>query len=334
MENRMGTYDTENIIEIKNLSKTFKVTKREEGSFLKVLKTLYKRDFVTVEAVRNVSFSVKKGEIRGLIGANGAGKSTLIKMMCGILYPSEGDVITLGLKPWEQRNQYVCRIGVVFGQKSQLNWDLPAIDTFQLNKKMYKIPEDVFQENIEYFSGLLDIRAVIARPVRQLSLGERMKCELMCSLLHNPELVFLDEPTIGLDVVSKDTMLRIIRKINEERRTTFILTTHDMGDIENLCRHITIINKGEKVYDGSLYDLRKNYKLQKVIEIYAKEIIDPDLLKDYQIEKLSQYEATIRVDGDADMGKILEQLSGRLDIKDITIGNVGIEEVIKKIYTE
>ena len=238
------------------------------------------------------------------------------------------------MNPWKQRSEYVKKIGVVFGQKSQLCWDLPAIDSFQLNKRMYEIPDAVFKENISYFASLLDVHSVISRPVRQLSLGERMKCELMCALLHNPELVFLDEPTIGLDVVSKDTMLQIIKKINFDRRTTFILTTHDMSDIEDLCEKVIIINKGEKVYDGTIKELRKKYSFQKIIDIYSKELINPLFLSQYQVEKIDKQSATIRVDADTDIGGLLEALSYHMEIRDITIGNVKIEEIIKKIYTE
>lgn len=255
------------IVEVKNISKQFKVTKRENGNILNALKSIYSKEYDIIDAVKNVDFAIEQGEIRGLIGPNGAGKSTTIKMMCGILYPTEGEVIALGYNTWKSRKEFVKNIGAVFGQKTQLWWDLPAIDTFCLNKNMYDISSKEFNDNLSYYVDLFKAESIISHPVRQLSLGERMKCELINSLIHNPQIVFLDEPTIGLDIVSKEIIKETIKRVNTEKNTTFILTTHDLLDVEDLCENVTIINNGQKVYDDKVASLRNYYCMQKNIEV-------------------------------------------------------------------
>jgi ABC-2 type transport system ATP-binding protein len=251
------------IIRVSGLKKVFKVNQREKAGLLASLSTIFKREYKYVHAVDGIDFQVNQGEIRGLIGPNGAGKSTTIKMLCGILFPSEGEVQVMGYTPWLERAEYVRHIGAVFGQKSQLIWELPAIDTFSFNKEMYHIPEKKFRENVEYFKALLNIGDVIKKPVRQLSLGERMKCELVCAMLHEPQLVYLDEPTIGLDIISKEIIRNFIKKANQDKKVTFIITTHDLDDIANLCESITIINYGKIVFNDSLEKLSTFFSNKK-----------------------------------------------------------------------
>ena len=324
----------ENIIAVSHLSRSFRVVRRDRAGMRASLKSLFRREYVQVEAVKDISFTVKKGEIRGLIGPNGAGKSTTIKMLSGILYPSSGGINVMGYTPWLQRESYVRRIGVLFGQKTQLEWDLPPIDSFYLRKKLYDIPDDVYARNVEYFKEILDIGGVVNKPVRQLSLGERMKCEFVCSVLHEPPLVFLDEPTIGLDVVSKETIRTFIRQINRDKHTTFILTTHDLSDIENLCRNITVINRGAIVFDDSLERLGGYFANRKIIKVAFKEAVGYEKLAAFHPTSYEKVKAEFAIDlAQQDVKSAISSLYGALPIEDINIENVSIEEVIKHIYS-
>lgn len=324
----------ENIISVTGLKKVYKVHQREKEGLLAALKSLVKREFKYVTAVDNIDFQVNTGEIRALIGPNGAGKSTTIKMLCGILHPTEGEVRVMNYIPWRDREEYVGNIGAVFGQKSQLIWELPAIDTFALSKEMYRIPERKYRDNLEYFKELLQIGEVIQKPVRQLSLGERMKCELVCALLHDPQLVYLDEPTIGLDIISKDIIRNFIKKANRDKGITFIITTHDLDDIENLCEKITIINYGKIVFDDSLVKLTTYFSNKKLIEVKFREQVGPEKLKDFQVVKADSFSADIEVDlAGKDLQSEVSKILGALPVHDINISNIAIEDVIKQIYS-
>ena len=320
------------IVEVKNISKQFKVTKRENGNILNALKSMYSKEYDIIDAVKNVDFAIEQGEIRGLIGPNGAGKSTTIKMMCGILYPTEGEVIALGYNTWKSRKEFVKNIGAVFGQKTQLWWDLPAIDTFCLNKNMYDISSKKFNDNLSYYVDLFKAESIISHPVRQLSLGERMKCELINSLIHNPQIVFLDEPTIGLDIVSKEIIKETIKRVNTEKNTTFILTTHDLLDVEDLCENVTIINNGQKVYDDKVASLRNYYCMQKNIEVCIRKKEDINYLKDFNIIKKEECLISILIQSDEELKKFLNLTSTVNIFSDINIKNIGIDEIIKEIY--
>lgn len=320
------------IVEVKNISKQFKVTKRENGNILNALKSIYSKEYDIIDAVKNVGFAIEQGEIRGLIGPNGAGKSTTIKMMCGILYPTEGEVIALGYNTWKSRKEFVKNIGAVFGQKTQLWWDLPAIDTFCLNKNMYDISSKEFNDNLSYYVDLFKAESIISHPVRQLSLGERMKCELINSLIHNPQIVFLDEPTIGLDIVSKEIIKETIKRVNTEKNTTFILTTHDLLDVEDLCENVTIINNGQKVYDDKVASLRNYYCMQKNIEVCIRKKEDINYLKDFNIIKKEECLISILIQSDEELKKFLNLTSTVNIFSDINIKNIGIDEIIKEIY--
>lgn len=326
--------DGDDIINVSHLSRSFRVAKREKAGLRYAIKSMIKREYVQVDAVNDVSFTVKKGEIRGLIGPNGAGKSTTIKIMSGILFPTSGEVNVMGYKPWLDREEYVRHIGVLFGQKSQLEWDLPAIDTFQLRKNIFDIPDNVFKRNLSYFEDTMDLSSVLYKPVRQLSLGERMKCEFVCAVLHEPPLVFLDEPTIGLDVVSKEIVRTFITQINRDRGTTFILTTHDLNDIENLCRNISVINKGVLVFNDSLEQLKSFLPSRKTISVLFESPVNPAKLEPFSPVSYDPMQATFDVDtSEISVRNFVSRLLEDLPIADINIEGAGIEEIIRHIYT-
>ncbi|RED63166.1 ABC transporter ATP-binding protein [Cohnella lupini] len=324
---------SEYIIDVAGLKKAFKVSKRDEG-FGAAVKSLWNRKYEMVYGVDGIDLQVRKGEIRGLIGPNGAGKSTTIKILSGILHPEEGRVNVMGFVPWLERQKYVKHLGVVFGQKSQLWWDLPPIDTYSLNREMYKVPTKRYKELVDYFKELLQIEDVVYKPVRQLSLGERMKCEFVCAMLHEPSLVFLDEPTIGLDIISKESIRKFIKQVNRDLRTTFILTTHDLSDLENLCENVTIINKGRVVYNDAMSQLNKYFSQKKLIDIQFHEPMGKHLLKEYTLLHSDELTATIELDlTEQDLRQFVYDLLGRLPVQDINIRNIPIEDVIKSIYS-
>ncbi len=253
------------IIRAANLSKTFRTLKRQPG-FVGAIRNLFSTDYEEIKAVDKISFEIAPGELVGYIGPNGAGKSTTIKMLTGILHPTAGEVVVDGLVPQQERVRNSKKIGVIFGQRTQLMWDIPAADSFELMHKMYAIPKARYQANLKQFIELLGLSEFINRPVRQLSLGQRMRCELVASLLHDPKIVYLDEPTIGMDVVAKERIREFILHLNHERGTTIILTTHDIGDIERLCQRVVIIDKGQLIYDGTLAEIRRRYgRLRRVV---------------------------------------------------------------------
>ncbi|MFC4305465.1 ABC transporter ATP-binding protein [Cohnella boryungensis] len=246
------------MITVSGISKSFKVAKRNSG-LGSAMKSLFRREYEEVAALSEVSFTIKPGEIVGYIGPNGAGKSTTIKVMSGILVPDSGTCEIMGYTPWLDRVKYVRNIGVVFGQRSQLWWDVPVIDSFDLLRDIYDVPETEYRKNLKLLTETLDLGEIIRIPVRQLSLGQRMRCEIAASLLHGPAILFLDEPTIGLDAVSKIAVRQFIATINKEKGVTVILTTHDMSDIEALAQRILLIGKGRLLYDGELGAMRDKY---------------------------------------------------------------------------
>lgn len=306
----------EPIIQVKDLKKHYRIAKRGKGVAAS-LRYLFSRNEEIKKAVDGISFSIRKGESVGFIGPNGAGKSTTIKILSGILYPDAGDVTIKGYIPYKQRKQYVRNIGVVFGQKSQLNWDLPLLESFELMKFIYRIPQEQYEKNLRLFSGLLEMEDFMNQPVRQLSLGQRMRGDIVAALLHSPEIVFLDEPTIGLDVVAKEKIREFIRYINEKEQTTILFTTHDMQDIEKVCDRLIMIDKGKKIYDGSIGQIKNKYAHSKTIEI---------LLEDGEKETQT-FDVSV-----TPMNTVMENLFAQKKVRDISICEPEIDDIIRDIY--
>lgn len=322
------------IIKVKDLRKVYKTHRREQG-LLNAAKSLFKRQYEIKHALKGISFEVEEGEIVGFIGPNGAGKSTTIKIISGVLYPTEGEVRVMNFTPWKDRAKYVKHIGVVFGQKPQLVWDLPAIDTFYLNKEIYDIPEKEFHERLNYLVNLLDLKGFVKTPVRDLSLGERMKCKIVNAMLHNPKLIFLDEPSIGLDVIAKDRLRDFIKDVNKKYKTTFIVTTHDMQDIERLCKRVVIINKGQIIYDGKFREIKQKVLSTKILEVKFFEFKDHFKLKGCEVIKKGKYGMKISVDtAKQPIRKVINHLVSNYDFADLIVSDPPIEEIIKKIYEE
>lgn len=321
-------------IKVDSITKTFKVAKRNSG-LKAALKSFFKREYKEVEAVKNISFEIEKGEIVGYIGPNGAGKSTTIKMLSGILLPTSGTITINNLNPIKDRKKYVSKIGVVFGQRSQLAFDIPAEDTFDLLKDIYKLDNTEYQETKKNLIKLLGIEEVIKKPVRTLSLGERMRCEIASSLLHKPEILFLDEPTIGLDAISKKIVRDFIKKINKEDKVTVILTTHDMNDIEALAKRIILIGNGQILYDGNIKTLKTKYGSYKNIKIYTKDKINNQKTKGIvKKTKKDDYYNFIIDSNIISISKFLSKLTKAYSIDDIEIDNESIDEVILKLYED
>src|SRR5271168_2977823 len=260
----------DSLIYVHELCKDFRTFKRREGVWGSI-QNLFVRDYRTVAAVDRVSFSIQRGEMVGYIGPNGAGKSTSIKMLTGILVPTSGEAVVNGFVPYRQRRQYVRTIGVVFGQRTQLWWDIAVVESFKLLRRIYDVSQSDFDARMELFNSILNIRDYLHTPVRKLSLGERMRCDLAAALLHNPPLLFLDEPTIGLDVVAKHHIREFLRAINLQFQTTVLLTTHDLDDIEELCRRIMIIDRGTVLYDGPLARLKEQFLRTKQIKFILRD---------------------------------------------------------------
>ena len=320
-------------IEVKHINKTFKVPLKGEGTF-GAFKSFFKRKYKYIEAIRDISFSVEKGEIVGYIGPNGAGKSTTIKILSGILVPDNGEVKINKMTPWKTRKKYVSEIGVVFGQRSQLWWDIPAIDTFNLLKDIYKIDDKTYYKTLNELITMLNLKEIINIPVRQLSLGNRMKCEIAASLIHKPKILFLDEPTIGLDAISKKAVREFIKKINKEHNVTVILTTHDMADIEALAKRIILIGKGSILYDGSLSKLKKEYDYLRKIRVYTKDRIK--LEKDF-IKKTIVHDDGIEYFIDIrkiEINEFIKLISSKISIIDLDIDRGDIDELIVKLYED
>ena len=321
-------------INVKHINKTFKVAKRSSG-LKATLKSFFKRNYIYIEAIKDISFQIEKGEIVGYIGPNGAGKSTTIKILSGILLPDSGECKINGLTPWKDREKDVSKIGVVFGQRSQLWWDIPAEDTFDLLKDIYNLDDNEYLKTKTELVKLLNIEEIIQIPVRQLSLGQRMRCEIAASLIHNPSILFLDEPTIGLDAVSKEIVRDFIKKLNKEKKTTVILTTHDMSDIEALAKRIILIGKGKILYDGSLNSLKNKYGHIKKITVTSE-----DKVKSFRkngiisYEKVDNYYSFMIDITKVTVSDFLNYLSSKLNINDIQIDSESIDNIIVKLYKD
>lgn len=319
-------------IEVNHLNKEFKIAKRQEG-LRGALKSLFHREYMTKMAVRDISFAVDRGEIVGYIGPNGAGKSTTVKMLTGILIPTSGDVWVNGVVPFKERQKNARQIGVVFGQRTQLWWDLPTIESFELLKQVFQIPGGRFRQNMARFSDILGLDEFLQIPVRQLSLGQQMRADIAASLLHDPTILFLDEPTIGLDVVAKERMRSFIREINREREVTVILTTHDMSDIEKLCRRMILIDNGQVMYDGELAKIKEIFGKNRVLIIDLEgEPVDFSVAG-VEVIKREGNRCWIQFNRDAaSASQLISQISEKYEIKDLSIQDPEIEVMIRDIY--
>lgn len=319
------------VIKVENLSKTFKVKVKEKG--LKgSLKAIIKPQFKKINAVKDVSFEVEEGEIIAFIGPNGAGKSTTIKMLTGILYPDSGNVEILGIDPRKDRKKLAYKIGTVFGQKEQLWMHLTPMDNFKFFGAIYDIPEKETDERINKLIETFDLEKFINTPVRNLSLGQRIRCEISASLIHEPKILFLDEPTIGLDPIVKDNIRKLIKKMNKEFNTTIFLTSHDVSDIEKLCKRVVIVNNGQIVMDDTMNNLKYHYMNKKVVEVLLKERVDFEKVDGVEVVKHKDNALRLEVDTEKiELSKVLDLINPE-NIIDINISNTPLEEIISDIY--
>ncbi len=319
-------------IEVKNVSKRFRINKRA-GGIPGMIANMFVPKYEYRQAVKDVSFSIEQGEMVGFIGPNGAGKSTTIKMLSGILCPDSGEISVGGYVPYKDRKNYVGNIGVVFGQKSQLQWDLPVIDSFELLKAIYRIPEETYQSNLKRFTEMLDMSSFLQQPVRQLSLGQRMRADIVAALLHSPEIVFFDEPTIGVDVVGKETIRQFIRELNEKDNITMIFTTHDMQDIEKVCDRLIIIDKGAKVYDGELSGIRERFGTTRQLDVEFMGEWDIEPMEHVEVVPLdARKKRFVFENRDVKIDELMNELLTKYSVRDINISEPEIESLIRKIY--
>jgi len=322
------------IIEAVELRKVFRSVVRRPG-LTGALRALFSREFEEKVAVEGVSFALDAGELVGYIGPNGAGKSTTIKMLTGILVPSSGSLRVAGVAPFEHRAANAQNIGVVFGQRSQLYWDLPLRESFELLRAIYDIPRPRYRENLAYFSKILDLERFMGTPVRQLSLGERMRGDFAGAMLHDPKIVYLDEPTIGLDVIAKEAIRAFIDDVNRERGTTVILTTHDLADVERLCRRIVLIDEGRVIYDGPLSRLREEYGTHRTLVV---NLFESDVSVDVEgavVVAREGHAVHLRFDRrDLSAEVLVRRVTERYTITDIAIVEPDIESIVRRIYTD
>ncbi len=321
------------IMKIRELRKTY-LTHERGSSFLDSLKSLVKRKIIEVEALKGISFEVEEGEMLGLLGPNGAGKSTTLKILTGVLYPTSGEAEIMGYVPWLKRKQYVARIGAVFGQKSQLIWDIPPLDSFEMNRVIYDIPARLYKERLSRMVELLEVGGHVKKPTRQLSLGERMKCEFIMAMLHDPKIVFLDEPTIGLDVIAKERIRDFILEMNR-KGTTFVLTTHDLDDVEKMARRVMVVNKGEIVYDDSMDALCRFFGGRKLVSIATQRPL-PDFNNVPGIHVkavVTPHNAELELDTDLlELNRFIKSMNDEYILSDLTMRPPQIESVIKELY--
>ena len=324
------------IIKVKDLAKTYKIIEKEDG-LIGYFKNLIKPKYKEFTAVNHINFEIQEGELVGYIGENGAGKSTTIKMLTGLLTPTSGEVVVDDLVPNKNRIENNKKIGAVFGQKTQLWWDLPVIESFRLIKKMYKIPDGEYRKNLKKFSEILELDDLLEKQVKNLSLGQKMRCEIAATFLHNPKIVYLDEPTIGLDVLVKERIRAFIKEINKEKNTTVILTTHDLKDIEDVCDRIILLDKGQIIYDGEKGKFKETYGKQVIAQILVKNktsLITTETINDeFEVVEESDEQVKIRFNHDKyTIMDIVNRISNYCEITDMHIEEQGLEEILKEIY--
>ena len=321
-----------NAIEVRHLKKYFKVLQKETG-LVGSFKSLIARKYEEVQAINNIDFTIREGELVGFIGPNGAGKTTTLKCLSGLLYPTSGEARVLGFIPWERRPEFQKQFGLVMGQKNQLWWDLPPMETFTLNKEIYEVPDGQFQQTLKRLVRLLDVGGILKTQVRKLSLGQRMKCELIAALLHSPKVLFLDEPTIGLDVVMQKVMRDFIKEYNREFNATIILTSHYMDDVRELCERVIIINEGTILYDGKLQEVVNRFAREKIITVVFSSSIDQRKLAEFG--NIREYEfpkaqlTVPRTEAAKKAAKLLEEFP----VADVVIEEPPIEAIIREVFT-
>jgi ABC-2 type transport system ATP-binding protein len=320
------------MIKIKHLSKYFKVFKHHRGTF-GAIRNLFSREFTVVKAVDELNFEIQAGELVGYIGPNGAGKSTTIKMLTGLLVPTSGTIEVNGFIPWKERQIYVSRVGAVFGQRTTLWWDLPVIESLDLLQYIYKVPAQQFKNNLDEFRDILEMDSFLDTPVRSLSLGQRMRADICAALLHNPDILFLDEPTIGLDVVAKERIRKFIQHINRERGTTVILTTHDLSDVEKLCDRVMIIDHGKLLYDGSLRSLKERFGGQRELVVDFAELYSTPQIPDAKIVEVEGSRVTYQFPRHViTASELIGRISAQYRIRDLEVREPEIEATIRRIY--
>lgn len=323
------------MIKVETLCKAFKVVNKRDG-ITGYIKDTFHPCYNDVNAVKDISFNIGQGEMVGLIGPNGAGKSTLIKMLTGILYPTSGEVKVMGKVPWENRKKIAKDIGTVFGQKSQLWFHLDLLDSLKVLEAVYEIPHDTYLKNRDFLIDTFGIQDLVTKPIRKLSLGERMKCEIVASLIHTPQLLFLDEPTIGLDIISKQVVREMLVQINQAWGTTILLTSHDTGDIENVCNRAIVINSGTKVLDDSLDNIKNLYVKEKIMRVRFKESIAGKVqIENIDYRLVDENSIQLRMDMDSyeeKLSSVINELGKSGTIVDISLEEMPLEEIIKKIY--
>lgn len=320
------------LIEVKNLYKTFRVPVRDSG-LKEALGSFFHRKYSCINAIDNISFSVNKGEMVGYIGPNGAGKSTTIKMLSGIMRPDSGTCMVDGFIPWKDRRNYVGNIGVVFGQRSQLWWDIPAGDSFDVLKAIYRVDNSHYKRRMDELCTLFGIGDLLKKPVRSMSLGQKMRCEVVAALLHSPQILFLDEPTIGLDAVSKIKMREMLKELNQKEHITMILTTHDMDDIEAICHRVILLQEGSIAFDGTMDELKKHFNSKKRIVVTFTD--EPPVIKNKYASFICQKDNQVIYEynpEDTPAQKLLENLAAGHSIEDFSVENEPIEQLISRIY--
>lgn len=319
------------IISVKHLKKYYKVYKKEPGLWGSI-KSLWHREYQEVKAVDDVSFDIEEGEIVGFIGQNGAGKTTTLKVLSGLLYPTDGEISVLGYNPWERKTEFQKQFALVMGQKNQLWWDLPAMESFLLNKAIYEVPDAQFKKTLNKLVDLLDVKEVLNVQVRKLSLGQRMKCELIAALLHSPKVLFLDEPTIGLDVVMQKVLRDFIRDYNKEFGATIILTSHYMDDVKELCKRAIIIDHGHKIFDGKLQDIIDTYARNKIVSVILSDKVSKEKLEKFgEIKSYDYPQATLLVPR-KQAAQIAGKMIAELPIEDVNIEEPPIEAIIREVF--
>ncbi|MDO8609461.1 MAG: ABC transporter ATP-binding protein [bacterium] len=319
------------MIQVTSLSKTYRVPKKEEG-IIASIQSLFHRTYTNINAVKNITFTIEQGELVGFIGPNGAGKTTTLKILSGILHSTSGKASVLGFIPHERKESYLKQISLVMGQKNQLWWDLPAIETFSLNKEIYEVDEKIYNNIVNELSELLDVKNILTQPVRNLSLGQRMKCELIAALVHNPKVLFLDEPTIGLDIVMQKKVREFIKEYNKRYNATIILTSHYMDDVREICNRIIMINHGEIIFDGKISELIKKYANHKtLVPIFNSKVTKEELQTIGHVIEFSYPRAVINVPSN-EVSKKAAELLQRFDIYDLDINEPELENIVEMLF--